>query len=120
MSRSWPSSPPPRYNFPHIPVAESVTPLWDCGERLPVVHGLRVGERELLLTSTLAAAAETREPSAEPSPWPFISAASVTVMFICSMFSPWALLIGAIPATIALIAWFWPKSPVPHPEPVIS
>jgi hypothetical protein len=29
-------------------------------------------------------------------------------------------LVGAIPATIALIGWFWPKSPEPDPEPTIS
>jgi cytochrome c oxidase subunit 1 len=114
------ASPPPAYNFGHIPVAESRTPLWDCGETLPVVHGLRVKERELLLTSVLAAAPETREPGAMPSAWPFITAAAVTVMFVSSIFSPWAVLIGAVPPTIALIAWFWPKSPAPHPEPVIS
>jgi cytochrome c oxidase subunit 1 len=41
-------------------------------------------------------------------------------MFVCSIFSPWAILIGAVPGAIALTAWFWPKSPEPHPEPVIS
>jgi heme/copper-type cytochrome/quinol oxidase subunit 1 len=114
------SSPPPTYNFAHIPVAETRTPLWDSPDTLPVVHGLRVEERELLLTSVLAAGPETREPSAEPSPWPFISAVATTVMFVSSIFSPWAVLFGSFPPAIALIAWFWPKSPVPKPEPVIS
>jgi cytochrome c oxidase subunit I len=114
------SSPPPPYNFGHIPVADSRTPLWDCGETLPVVHGLRVNERELLLTSILAAGPESREPSAEPSWWPFVAAAATAVMFVSSIFSPWAVLFGAVPVTIALIAWFWPKSPFPPPEPVIS
>jgi cytochrome c oxidase subunit 1 len=41
-------------------------------------------------------------------------------MFVCSIFSPWAVLFGAVPATIALIAWFWPKAPEPEAEPVIS
>jgi cytochrome c oxidase subunit 1 len=63
---------------------------------------------------------DVREPSAEPSPWPLIAALAVTVMFISSIFSPWAVVVGAIPSTIALIAWFWPKSPVPDPEPTIS
>ena len=112
-------SPPPRYNFAHIPVAETRTPLWDSGETLPVVHGLRVNERELLLTTVLSASPDAREPSAEPSPWPFIAAIATAVLFIGSIFSPWALLFGAVPASIALIAWFWPKGP-PEPEPVIS
>jgi len=112
--------PPPRYNFAHIPMIDSRTPLWDQGKRMPVVHGLRVEDRELLLTSVLAAEPDVREPSAEPSLWPFIATLAVTVMFVCSIFSPWAVLFGAVPVTIALIAWFWPKSPVPDPEPTIS
>jgi len=112
--------PPNRYNFAHIPVVESKTPLWDAGEKMPVVHGLRVEDREVLLTTVLSAEPEVREPSAEPSIWPFVAALAVAVMFICSIFSPWAVLFGAIPATIALIAWFWPKSPEPELEPTIS
>ena len=120
-SLEWATPSPPRpYNFPHIPIAESRAPLWDAGEHLPVVHGLRVEERELLLTSVLEAIPDVREPSAEPTPWPLIAAAGTTVMFVCSIFSPWAVLFGAVPATIALIAWFWPKSSTPTPEPTIS
>jgi len=120
-SLEWATPSPPRpYNFPHIPIAESRAPLWDAGEHLPVVHGLRVEERELLLTSVLEAIPDVREPSAEPTPWPLIAAAATTVMFVCSIFSPWAVVFGAVPATIALIAWFWPKSPTPTPEPTIS
>jgi cytochrome c oxidase subunit I+III len=84
------------------------------------VHGLRVDDRELLLTTAIDAIPDLREPSAMPSPWPFIAAMATTVMFICSIFSPWAVAIGAVPAAIALIAWFWPKDPMPGPEPVIS
>jgi len=98
----------------------SRTPLWDSREALTVAHGLRVDDRELLLTTVLDAVPDVREPSAEPSPWPFIAAMATTVMFISSMFSPWAVLFGAIPAMIALIAWFWPKEPEPAPEPTIA
>jgi heme/copper-type cytochrome/quinol oxidase subunit 1 len=113
------TSPPPPYNFAHIPVVGGQTPLWDEPEKLPVVHGLRVEERELLLTTVMSASPDVREPSAEPSPWPFIAAAATTVVFVSSLFSPWAILFGSVPGAIALIAWFWPKGP-PHPEPVIS
>jgi heme/copper-type cytochrome/quinol oxidase subunit 1 len=112
--------PPNRYNFAHIPIVESRTPLWDGGEKMPVVHGLRVEDREVLLTTVMSTEPDVREPSAEPSTWPFIAALAVAVMFICSIFSPWAVLFGAIPATIALIGWFWPKSPEPELEPTIS
>ena len=117
----WASScPPDKYNFAHIPIVESRTPLWDAGERLPVVHGLRVEDREVLLTTVVSAQPDVREPSAEPSIWPFVSALAVTVMFVCSIFSPWAVLFGAVPAAAALIAWFWPKSATPELEPTIS
>ena len=29
-------------------------------------------------------------------------------MFIASIFTPWGIVWGAIPVTIALIGWFWP------------
>jgi cytochrome c oxidase subunit 1 len=31
-------------------------------------------------------------------------------MLIASIFSPWAVLWGAIPIGLALIGWFWPKA----------
>jgi cytochrome c oxidase subunit 1 len=114
------SSPPLPYNFAHIPVVGSRSPLWDEREKLPVVHGLRVEERELLLTTVMSASPDIREPSAMPSPWPFVAAVATSAMFVCSIFSPWALVFGALPGGIALIAWFWPKSPAPSPEPLIS
>jgi cytochrome c oxidase subunit 1 len=57
---------------------------------------------------------------AEASLWPFIAACATGVLFVASIFSPWAVVVGAIPATIALTAWFWPKELKRHPEPVIS
>jgi cytochrome c oxidase subunit 1 len=120
-SLEWAASSPPRpYNFAHIPVVGSRSPLWDEREKLPVVHGLRVEERELLLTTVMSASPDIREPSAMPSPWPFVAAVATSAMFVCSIFSPWALVFGALPGGIALIAWFWPKSPAPSPEPLIS
>jgi cytochrome c oxidase subunit 1 len=113
------SSPPPHYNFAHIPVVTSRTPLWDNRNHLPVMTGLRVDERELLLTSVMDAIPDVREPSALPSIWPLAAALSTTCLFIASIFTPWAVVIGALPVGAALIAWFWPKNP-PTPEPVIE
>ncbi len=114
------SSPPPVYNFAHVPVVESRTPLWDIKDELPVVTGLRVDEKEMLLTTVVAATPDLREPVPEPSLWPFIAAVAVAVLFITSIFSPWAVPFGIIPCAIALIAWFWPKEMKRHPEPVID
>ena len=114
------SSPPPVYNFAHIPVVESDTPLWDLEGELAVVTGLRVDEKETLLTTVVAATPDLREPVPAASLWPFISAIAVGIVFIASIFSPWALAVGVIPCAIALTAWFWPKDLKRHPEPVIS
>jgi cytochrome c oxidase subunit 1 len=114
------SSPPPVYNFEHIPVCESPTPLWDTPGALPVVTGLRVDEKEVLLTTVVAATPDLREPIPAASLWPLIAAIATAFLFVCSIFSPWAVAVGAVPATIALIAWFWPKELKRHPEPVIS
>jgi len=114
------SSPPAPYNFPHIPVVTGHAPLWDEPGDLPVMTGLRVDDRELLLTTVMDADPEGREASALPSIWPLIAAIATTILFIGSIFTPWAVVWGAIPAAAALIAWFWPKSGDVPPEPVIE
>jgi len=113
-------SPPPAYNFAHIPVVESRTPLWDNVADLPVVTGLRVDEKETLLTTVVAAAPDVREPVPAASLWPFVTACAVGIFFVTSIFSPWAIVFGTIPSAIAAAAWFWPKELKRHPEPVIT
>jgi cytochrome c oxidase subunit 1 len=113
------SSPPPVYNFAHVPVAESRTPLWDAKGQLPVVTGLRVDDKETLLTTVVAASPDLREAVPEASLWPFIAACATGVFFVSSIFSPWAVVFGAIPTAIALAAWFWPKTLEREAEPVI-
>jgi cytochrome c oxidase subunit I+III len=44
-----------------------------------------------------------------PTPWPFVSAVATAVLFIGSIFTPWAVVWGAVPVAIALTAWFWPR-----------
>jgi len=114
------SSPPPVYNFEHIPVVEGRAPLWDTEGDIPVISGLRVDEKEMLLTTVVSATPDLREPVPHASLWPFIAACAVGVFFVSSIFSPWAVVFGAIPSAIALTAWFWPKSLERHPEPVIA
>jgi cytochrome c oxidase subunit 1 len=103
------SSPPPVYNFAHIPMVSSRTPLWDNREHMPVATGLRAERRENLLTTVLEAIPDVREPSPDPSVWPFVAALSTTALFIGSIFTPWAVVWLSIPTAAALIAWFWPK-----------
>ena len=106
------SSPPPDYNFTHIPVVTSAEPLWQDAEVLPVGSGLRVDRRELLITSVTEAQPQARESSPRNSIWPFFAAIATTVMLITSIFSPWAVLWGSIPLLVTLIGWFWPKGTV--------
>jgi cytochrome c oxidase subunit 1 len=114
------SSPPPVYNFPHIPTVASRSPLWDDEGALPVMTGLRVDSREHLLTSVIDAIPSVREPSPKPTIWPLLSAIVIGVTFVGSIFTPWALVIGLIPAGIALTIWFWPKNPDVPPESEIE
>ena len=108
-------SPPPSYNFLHIPVVNGANPLWEQKDEFLVGAGLRVDRRELLVTSIAAAKPEAREASPRNSIWPFWTAIATAVMLIWSIFSPWAVVWGAIPIVITLIGWFWPKG-VPEDE----
>jgi cytochrome c oxidase subunit I len=101
-------SPPPSFNFNHIPLVTGDHPLWDV-DRLHVMRGLKLDERELVLTSVLDARPDLREPSVPPSIWPLLAAIAVGTMFITSIFTPWAVIVGAVPIAITLTAWFWPK-----------
>ncbi|MEZ2224482.1 cytochrome c oxidase subunit I [Rhizobium sp. RCC_161_2] len=103
------SSPPPSYNFARLPVVGSLEPLSNDPETLPVAAGLSVDRRELLVTSVVEALPEARESSPGNSIWPLWSALATTVLLIWSIFTPWAVVWGSIPVSIALIGWFWPK-----------
>jgi cytochrome c oxidase subunit 1 len=101
------TSPPPSYNFVHIPVVGSAAPLWD--DHFDVAGGLRNDRRELIVSSVVDAQPQSRESSVGPSIWPFLAAIATSVMLICSIFTPWAVVWGSIPVAVCLIGWFWPK-----------
>jgi cytochrome c oxidase subunit I+III len=44
-----------------------------------------------------------------PSIWPFITALAVSGLFTGSIFTPWAVPVGSVPVTMALIARLWPS-----------
>jgi cytochrome c oxidase subunit I len=105
------ASPPTSYNFAHVPVVESRAPLWE--NKLSVISGLSAGKRELIITTVVDARADLRDVSPVPSIWPLIA---VTIGFIGSIFTPWAIVYGAVPVAVTLILWFWPKPDVPEDE----
>jgi cytochrome c oxidase subunit I len=103
------SSPPPPQNFDRIPFVTSREPLWAERETLPVITGLAVEHRELVITTVSEARADIRESSPTPSIWPLLAAIATAITFIGSIFTPWAVVWGSIPVAVALIGWFWPK-----------
>ena len=103
------ASPPPAFNFCPLPAVMSRDPLWEDPEPRPVVVGVSPACREVLVTHVLDAEPDHVKEFPAPSIWPFATAVATTGMFIGSIFTPWAVVIGAVPVAIALTAWFWPK-----------
>jgi cytochrome c oxidase subunit I+III len=104
------SSPPPPYNFTHVPLVESRAPLWDDPERLGGVTGLQVASKEVVVTRGMEAVPDLREPVPPPTLWPLIAAAATTAMLVGSIFKPSALAWGSIPVAIGMVGWLYPRS----------
>jgi len=102
-------SPPPPHNFDAVPVVHGRDPLWEAGAQPRFVGGLAADAREVLVTSVLDAKPDHRPLFPSPSIWPFISAVATTVLFIWSIFTPWAVVYASLPVAVAMILWFWPK-----------
>ena len=106
------TSPPPEYNFLDPPTVSSRDPLWDDPPDQPVVSGLHTDAREALVTRVHDAEPDQvegdhRTEFPKPSIWPFLSSIAVTILFVGSIFTPWAVSLGAIPVAITLTGWFW-------------
>jgi cytochrome c oxidase subunit 1 len=96
------SSPPPGYNFHYVPVVSGHEPLWIEGDERKVVTGLRANVREVLITHVVDARPDHRYRFSGPSIWPFLAAVATTGFFVGSIFTPWAIPIGAVPLFITL------------------
>jgi cytochrome c oxidase subunit I len=103
------SSPPLPQNFSRIPVVEDREPLWAERVSLPSIQGMRVDRREVLLSTLVDAEPRLLDSSPSPSIWPFVAALVTSVTLLASIFTPWAVVWGALPVGIALTGWFWPK-----------
>ena len=106
------ASPPPPHNFDDTPVVRDLTPMWTEEGTPPVMTGLSTTIREVLVTSGVEAEPQYRQNSAGPTIWPLLSAIAVSIMFLGSIFSPWALVWGAPGIAITITGWFWPSRPV--------
>ncbi|OFE13551.1 cytochrome c oxidase subunit I [Pseudohongiella acticola] len=107
------TSPPQNYNFRHLPVVSSRTPLWDQSDadRLECVAGLRADRRELLVTTLLEARAQSVLIMPNPSIWPFLLSLAVGFGFLGFMFEPWLFVVGFALSFFMIVGWLWPKKP---------
>jgi cytochrome c oxidase subunit 1 len=103
------SSPPGAGNFVAPPVVHGREPLWEPAREPMRVHGLALHAREVLITTVIDAQPDHRLTFPTPSVWPFVGALATAVLFIGSIFTPWAVVWGSLPVAVALTAWFWPK-----------
>jgi len=103
------ASPPPAGNFEQVPVVHGRYPLWLPPGTPDRVTGLTSEHREVLITSVVDAAPDHRLWLPSSSPWPFLCAVAVTILFIGSIFTPWAMVWAAVPVAATATVWFWPK-----------
>lgn len=113
-------SPPPQYNFEHLPIVVDREPLWDARSeprRRPRAASIDwEGElgRDTLITTPLDA-----EPSAlvrlpGPSLWPLYLALASSVAFLGAIVAPTLVLVGFLLAVICLFGWLWPRGEDSH------
>jgi cytochrome c oxidase subunit I+III len=106
----WATSSPPRhYNFAHIPVVESRSPMWEQTGPMPVVTGLRTDVRDTLVTTLLDAEPDSKHRHPNPSIWPLLTAVGTTTLFVTLIFTPWGAVIGTPLLLLALLGWSWPR-----------
>jgi cytochrome c oxidase subunit I+III len=105
------SSPPPNSNFLRLPTVAGREPLWENPPDQPIVVGLRADARDVLVTHVLDAEPDHRLVFPHPSIWPLLTAIATSGLFIASIFTPWGVVYGAVPVFVAMVGWFWPKSP---------
>jgi cytochrome c oxidase subunit 1 len=96
-------------NFERVPVVHGRFPLWQAAAQPAHVTGLASDYREVLITSVADARLDHRLWLPGSTPWPFLAAVAATILFVGSIFTPWAVVWGAVPVAIATTAWFWPK-----------
>jgi cytochrome c oxidase subunit I+III len=109
------TSPPPAYNFRHLPTVRGRQPLWENTGTEPVVTGLHPERREVLITTLHDAAPDHRHELARDSVWPFLAALVVGGGFAGLVFHPAAVPVMALGLLVTLLGWFWPSH---EPQPL--
>ncbi len=112
------ASPPPAYNFIHLPTVRDKYPRWTAASDQPVVSGVRSDRPEVLVTRLMDAEPDHRAELANHTIFPLLTALATGVTFIAVIFHPWGAVIGTGLTAAALIGWFWPKPP--HREEMLE
>ena len=109
-------SPPPSYNFAVIPTIVSRHPLWEdqldeSDERSTLDEGMVLDHgKEALGVSLLDAEPQVILKMPEDTTAPFWLTVSCAVLFTGLLFHAWwAVILGGLGATGALVAWTWPR-----------
>ena len=103
-------SPPPRVGWVDLPVVDSRYPRWSATAEPPVVTGLDERVPQILVTRLVDAAPDHRKTLPPPSAWPIAGAVAGGVLFIGSIFTPWAAVAGGALGGVALVGWFLTNS----------
>jgi cytochrome c oxidase subunit I len=103
------ASPPPVYNFHPMPTVSGRDALWHANPAQPIVTGFEPDKRDVLVTRIMDAEPDHRIEFPQPTPWVFLTAVTSGILYIGSMFTPWAVVWFSPLVMITLIGWFWPK-----------
>jgi cytochrome c oxidase subunit 1 len=112
------SSPPPVYNFLHLPTVRDKYARWTAAADQPVVTGLRSDRPEVLITRLMDAEPDHRAELANDTIMPLLVSLATGVTFIGSIFTPWGAVVGGALTGAGLLVWFWPKRP--HREEMLE
>jgi cytochrome c oxidase subunit I+III len=101
------ASPPEPHNFTRPPTVRGREPLWEDPATTPVVTGLALDTREVLVTTPHDAEAHHRNHIAGDSVWPFLAAVVTGATFVGLVFTAWAFPLGMAGLFVTLLGWFW-------------
>jgi len=103
------SSPPPPYNYARIPVVQGRSAAWARTAERPVVTGMHLDRREVLVTTALDARPDSLHEHPGPTHWPLVMALGLGSAFVVAIFTPWGVPLGFALGLAAFAGWAWPR-----------
>jgi cytochrome c oxidase subunit 1/cytochrome c oxidase subunit I+III len=103
------TSPPPAYNFEHIPVVRSAEPMWDEAEAAEDPAPLADGHQTVGTSLLDAEPTQVLDMPGESSA-PFLLMLFLSVFFFAFLYDAWFLMAVAAGVSLLGVAWWtWPK-----------